>query len=835
MDYLLKDYGLNLAIIEAKKYSLPVTDWLEQVKDYGRKLWVRRVYSTNGQEIYERDMEEWLGKLVDKFPSPTELYERYTDEYATLRQQLLSVPYYIDSSKKPRYYQDLAITKALSAIAAWQERVLLTLATGTGKTYIAFQLTYKLLQAKWSRTGFNRSPRILFLADRNILIEQAINTFNPLEKDCVRVRWANIQKNLGRVPTNANIFFSIYQAIIAGSDEEEDDVKLLTPNPSPLRDEGSSNWDTVIARTQDEAIYDTMDRHADARDDKSTVIANDSEAIYNTANQATVEDPETSSGWQLHSTGWQELRHSGLDPESYTVKDPELNSGWQSVWYYRQYDPDFFDLIIIDECHRGGARSDGNRAEILHYFSWAVQLGMTATPKRDDNIDTYGYFWEPVYEYSLKEWINDGFLTPYKVKRIQTNIDELVIDDRVEILWGDQDKDLYEIKDFDRSIIVPERNDLIARTILEQIHPNDKTIVFCVDQEHAANLRDAINSYKQVRDADYCVRVTSNEWDIGRAYLERFQDNSKTIPTILTSSQMLTTWVDAKNIRNIVLLRNIGSMTEFKQIIWRGTRVFDGKDYFTIIDFTWATNLFYDPDWDGEQLEVVEDEENTEDVIANDSEAIHDDMDRHADARDDLPKKQKLRVKLSDERELRIINIETRYIDESGKPLTAEEYLRKLVGQLPALYESESQLRTLRADPKTRESLLSQLQSIWLDTEQFKTLQMMFDAPDSDIFDILTHLSYGEDLKTRSQRVHRVLSQWLIARTDNLSAKDFLDYLLRYYEQYGSTELIQSKMGEIIKLYGSGKINVVDFTQAVGGAGELMKSWIEVQKELFRI
>jgi len=337
VDYLLKDYGLNLAIIEAKKYWLPPTEWLEQVKDYGRKLSVRRVYSTNGQAIYERDMQTWLGDMVDRFPTPAELYERYTDETATIRQHILSVPYFVDSAKKPRYYQDLAITKALTAIAQGKPRILLTLATGTGKTYIAFQIAYKLLQAKRSRTGFNRRPRILFLADRNILIEQAINTFNPIEKDCKRIKGSEIKKALGTVPTSGNVFFGIYQALTSGTDDDDDGF---------------------------------------------------------------VENSDAS----IQSGQW---------------------------WYFRQYDKDFFDLIIIDECHRGGARSDGNWAEILNYFSSAVHLGMTATPKRQDNIDTYGYFGEPVYEYSLKEGINDGFLTPYKVKRIQTNLDELVIDQDV--------------------------------------------------------------------------------------------------------------------------------------------------------------------------------------------------------------------------------------------------------------------------------------------------------------------------------------------------------------------------------------------------------------------
>lgn len=773
VDYLLKIHGQSVAIIEAKKYDLHVTDWLEQVKNYGRKLWVQRVYTSNWQEIYEFDLESGTGQIVEHFPSPAQLYERYTDEYATTRQRILSIPYYREDGKSPRYYQDLAITRALSSIASGHDRVLLTLATGTGKTYIAFQIAYKLFQAKRSSWWFNRRPRILFLADRNILIDQAINTFNPLEKDIKQIKWSDIKKNLWRVPVAGNIFFSIYQALTSGSDEESDDASFWM------------EWSINEVKNPE------YTKNLDSSD---------------------ISQWETSSEWQ-----W----------------DVEKLGG-----YFRQYDPNFFDLIIIDECHRGGARSDGQWWEILSYFSHAVQIGMTATPKRSDNIDTYAYFWEPVYEYSLKEWINDGFLSPYKVKRIQTNIDELVIDSTVEVISWDQDQDLYELKDFNRKIVSPERIDLVARTILDLIKAQAKTIIFCVDQEHAASVRDAINTHKTSRDPDYCVRVTSNEWVIGRTYLERFQDNSKTIPTILTSSQMLTTWVDARNVRNIVLLRTIGSMTEFKQIIGRGTRLYEGKDYFTIIDFTWATNLFYDPARDGEQLEDLNDDTPIpsfwDEWDANKvEESINDDLDPLSDDTD-TPKRQKLRVRLANDRELRIINIETRYIGDDGKPLSATEYLQSLVGKLPTLYQSEEQLRTLRADPQTRESLLAELKTIWLDTEQLADLQKLFDAADSDIFDVLTHLSYGEDLQTRAQRVTRVLTTGLLEQSSHLSASDFLEYLLRYYERYGSTELIQSKMGELLKLYGAGQHSITDIVSNLWGMETLMHMRKSVQAELFK-
>jgi len=344
-------------------------------------------------------------------------------------------------------------------------------------------------------------------------------------------------------------------------------------------------------------------------------------------------------------------------------------------------------------------------------------------------------------------------------------------------------------------------------------------------------MRDMINRHKTVRDMDYCVRVTSNEGEIGRQYLERFQDNSKTIPAIVTSSQMLTTGVDAKNVRHIVLLRTIDSMTEFKQIIGRGTRVFDGKDYFTIIDFTGATNLFYDPAWDGDQ--VVDAPSNPPDK-KHITDPIDDLPGDQGWVEETPPPLQKLRVKLANHKEIRVINIETRYIDESGKPLSGMEYIQSLIGKLPAFFQSEEQLRTIRADPKTREDLLRQLETIGLDQEQFATLQAMFEAPDSDVFDILTHLSYGEDLRTRRESTRRVRDHGLTLKAiHNLTAREFLEYVLQYYEQYGSTQLVQSKMSDIIKLYGRGKMSVVDMSWMFGGVEKLMQAWKQVQKELF--
>ncbi len=730
-DYLLKNSGMNLAIVEAKKYGLPPTDGLEQVKEYGKKLDIRWVYSTNGKKIYEFDLEQGTGDYVDTFPSPQDLYQRYIDPNATLKQHLLWTPYRLEWPIKPRYYQNIAVTKILTALAEWSDRLLLTLATGTGKTRIAYWISQRLFDAKWTKDGSNRRPRILFLADRNVLVDQAMNTFNSMENDVLKITWKEIKKRHGKVPTNANIFFAIYQAIIAWSDEDTE-----------------QRW------VSQEAVVDG---------------------------------------------------------------------------YFRKYPSDFFDLIVIDECHRWWANEAGTRHAILQHFSDAAQLWLTATPKRDDNIDTYDYFGDPLYIYSLKEWINDGFLTPYKVKRIQTNIDELVLTSDDEVVSGEKKKDTYAVTEFNKSIIVPEYNDLIAEEILKQMWPHDKTIVFCVDQQHAANIRDAINRHKQVKHADYCVRVTSNDGDIWRNFLEQFQDNDKTIPTILTSSQMLTTWVDAKNVRNIVLLRNIGSMVEFKQIVWRGTRVYDGKEFFTIMDFTGATLKFYDAERDGEPEapEPIADEADTDNTKKP---LVDDDT-----GPDEVPiYKERLEVKLSNDRRLKIMNVETRYIDDSGRPMSATAFLEYLVGKLPALYTDEAQLRSLRANPDTRAELLTKLASLGINDDQLHTLQDMFGAQDSDIYDILAYLSFSSKMKTRHERVQRVREQeFLVDISTNVDAQKFLEFVLEYYEDHGSQELLRSKIGDIIDLYGHG--TTPEIMKIFWWGENLIKMWYGMQEELYKI
>ncbi len=728
-DYILTYKWVKLAIIEAKKQDLYVTEWLEQVKDYANILNLRFVYSTNGREIYEYDIKNSIWNIIEKYPTPEELYKKTIWKDNLTKQKLLEEPFLL-SDKKPRYYQEIAINKVIEAIAEDNKRILLTLATGTGKTVIAFQAVYKLFMSRWSLDGiWNRRPRILFLADRNVLVDQAMNTFNPLEKDILKINWIEIKKRWWKVPTNANVFFAIYQALVWWNQNDDDE---------------SSD-----------------------------------------------------------------------------------NSEYIEEQYFKRYPKDFFDLIIIDECHRWWTRDDWNWAEILKHFEAAVHLWLTATPKREDNIDTYKYFWKPVYEYSLKSWIDDWFLTPFKIKRIKLNIDELALNSGDTVLSWVADKDVYYTKDMEKNIIIPERSDLIAQTILNQINKMDKTIIFCTDQDHALRIRDSINKYKTVNDPDYCVRVTSNEWELWKQYLERFQDNDKDIPVILTSSQMLTTWVDALNVRNIVLVRNIWSIVEYKQIVGRWTRVFEWKDYFTIYDFLGATNDFRDELWDWwpEEENLIDSKEknNKESKTPIDTLPVD-------DWKEPKEKKEKLVVKLWDRRELKVIDIETRYLDPSTwKHLSSEEFLQKIVWELPNFYKDEHQLRELWSNPETREELLNGLYNIWLDKEQLDDLKNMFEASDSDIFDILAHLSYGSDIKYRSER--SIYWEEIVDKYDSLKAREFLEFLLALYVKNWILEFRKDSLSSKIQLFNRWQAR--ELAEEFWWVEELKNAYYEVQRSLY--
>jgi len=545
-DYVLEYRNTKLAVIEAKAWDKLLTEGVGQAKDYAGKLAVRFTYATNGQGIYGIDMHTGVEGELARYPTPDELWSRTFAVLNRVRDRFAAVPYPDKGgSWAIRFYQEIAVNRVLEAITEGSDRILLTLATGTGKTSIAFQIAWKLFQTRWNLSDRlrmigepTRRPRILFLADRNTLADQAYNDFSSFaafsEDALVRIDPADIRKK-GKAPKNGSIFFTIFQTFMSG----------------PALRQAQGERDSTAVRGE------------------SFDVAQD------------------------------ELNSDTVHGE---LVEPQLQG--ERSFYFGEYPPDFFDFIIIDECHRGGANDEGNWRGILNHFTPAVQLGLTATPKRKDNVDTYAYFGEPVFVYSLKDGINDGFLTPFRVRQISTTLDEYIYtaDDCVmegEVEYGK----LYKEADFNKIIEIKEREKKRVEIFMAQIDQRQKTLVFCATQDHALAMRDLINQMTTSSDPNYCQRVTANDGALGEQYLRDFQDNEKTIPTILTTSKKLSTGVDARNIRNIVLMRPVTNMIEFKQIIGRGTRLYDGKDYFTIYDFVKAHYHFCDPDWDGEPVE----------------------------------------------------------------------------------------------------------------------------------------------------------------------------------------------------------------------------------------
>ncbi|MFN0188332.1 MAG: EcoAI/FtnUII family type I restriction enzme subunit R, partial [Bacteroidia bacterium] len=633
-DYVLVYKGIKLAVVEAKSDDLGVGEGVAQAKQYAEKLKLETTYSTNGKEIYSICMKAGAEGLVADYLTPEELWNKTFAVQNEWREKFSAIPFEdVGGTKGARYYQEIAVNNTLEAVANNEQRILLTLATGTGKTFIAFQIAWKLFQTRWNlkRDG-SRRPRILFLADRNILANQAFNAFSAFPEDAlVRISPKEISKK-GSVPTNGSIFFTIFQTFMTNAKV----VKKIEPT-EPI---------------------------------------------------SLAAEPSVEYGSELYNFG--------------------------------QYPKDYFDFIIIDECHRGGANDEGSWRGILEYFSPAFQLGLTATPKRKDNVDTYKYFGEPVYVYSLKEGINDGFLTPFKVKRIKTTLDDYIYTSDDQIIEGEiEEGKLYTEPDFNKIIEIKAREAKRVQIYMHDANQKEKAIIFCATQDHAAAVRDLVNQYKKSTDPNYCVRVTANDGEIGEQFLREFQDNEKTIPTILTTSQKLSTGVDARNIRNIVLMRPVTSMIEFKQIVGRGTRLFDGKDFFTIYDFVDAYHHFADPEWDGEPLDP-------EPTDAKPPTPPKEPKDPTDDEGGENEKRKRIKVKLKDGKEREIQSmISTSFWSADGKPISAEEFLNNLFGELPNLFKSEDELRTLWSNPITRRTLLEKLDAAGFGKEELTTLQKL--------------------------------------------------------------------------------------------------------------
>ncbi|MCV3371649.1 DEAD/DEAH box helicase family protein [Campylobacter lari] len=715
-DYLLKFQNNNLAIIEAKKQSKDPLDGLSQGIEYAKILNVAFVYSTNGDKIYEYNLKTSSGEYIEKFPTPNELFARIYGNLKEWQHKLLSQRELYIPQKGLRYYQKIAVDKVIEALINGKNRILLTLATGTGKTTIAFALCYRLLEARWNKTNQDKKPKILFLCDRVSLRDQALGEFNPIEGDCVAVSAQELKKNNSRVPTSANVFFGIYQSLASNSKEQE----------------------------------------------------------------STNEEQESK--------------------------------------FYLQYPKDFFDLIIIDECHRGGANEEGSWAGVLEYFSSATHLGLTATPKKSDNVDTYRYFGESIYEYSLKDGIEDGFLTPYKVKRVTTTLSEGYVYNPDDIIEGELEKGFYKINEFERNIHLPQYNDFLAKEILKLISPMDKTIIFCANQAHASEVKRAIDKFKSVKRDDYCVRVTSDEGKIGLEYLKQFQDNDKSYPVILTSSKMLTTGVDARNVRNIVLLANIGSIIEFKQIIGRGTRVYEGKDFFTILDFTGVTRLFYDPKWDGEQ---IKDEEKTEVKTIQGK--------REQSNPKEATKQKEVTVHLKGTK-LKVLDITTSYIGDSDKPLSTKEFLEFLVGKLAEFYNDEAKLREIWSNQASRKEFLQKLEKDRINEQVLEELTVIFEQKDCDVYDVLAHLSFNTEIKTRHERVLNVKNSAFLKRFQKEKALKLVEFLLDRYQEYGIKDF-DSGLKTLIDLSSLGSVK--ELVGEFEGMENLKQCIDDLQREIY--
>jgi type I restriction enzyme R subunit len=685
VDYLLHyTNDLPIAVVEAKADYKSAYDGVQQAKQYAEMLGLYFAFATNGREIVEVDYVTGLEVRRDDFPSPAELWVRYRSARGLPEGDdatLVLAPANHLVGQGERYYQQLAIRRVMEALSLGQRRILLTMATGTGKTAVAFQICWKLWNARWNNAGEHRRPKVLYLADRNILVDQP--------KDGIFAVFGDARTKIGdgEVVQSRDIYFSSYQAM-----------------------------------AEDE-------------------------------------------------------RRSGL---------------------FRAFTPGFFDLIIVDECHRGSARDDSAWRDILQYFSPAVQLGLTATPLRDESRDTYSYFGNPVYEYSLRQGIDDGFLAPYRVHRIITEWDAAgwrpTKDERDRFGRPIPDEE-YQTKDFERAIALRARTEAIAAhfsRFLKNTDRHAKTIVFCVDQEHASEMRHALSNLNAdlvVHNPDYVCRVTSDEGDIGRGHLSRFQDVDTSTPTILTTSQLLTTGVDAPTCKNIVLARVIGSMSEFKQIIGRGTRVRDDYDklWFNIIDYTGsATRLFADPAFDGDPIQVTEEElrgpnarnDLLETGVTNGTEqAVHADEARLVQSR------RKLYV---DGGHVEIAAQLVYELDSDGKRLRVVRLTDYAAERVRALWADASDLRSRWVDASSRSEVIRRLEERGIGLAALSEAAQM---PDADPFDLLCHLAFNAPLRTRRERAQRLRAEGgVFFDRYGPVAREILDELLEKYARHGSTQ-----------------------------------------------
>lgn len=730
-DYILRYRpDLAIAVVEAKPTYATPGDGLQQAKDYAKILGLKFAYATNGQGIVEFDFTTGIEGTVSTFPTPSELWARLTRNESlddATAERVLTPAYHL-SGKSPRYYQEIAINRAVQGVAQGHQRVLLTMATGTGKTVVAFQICWKLWSSRWNRTGEYRRPRILYLADRNVLIDDPMaKIFAPFGE----ARWKIAN---GQAVRSREMYFAIYQAI--------------------------------------------------AKD----------------------------------------ANRPGL---------------------YREFPPDFFDLIIVDECHRGSARDDSNWREILDYFAPAVKVGMTATPRRQDNADTYDYFGDPIYTYSLRQGIDDGFLAPYRVHRVVTTWDAAgwrPTQGELDRFGREIPDEEYHTNDFERRVALRARTVAVGRHLTDYMLRTDrfaKTIVFCVDQEHADEMRRALNNLSAdlVRDdADYVCRVTSDEGEIGRGHLSNFQDVERRTPVILTTSQLLTTGIDAPTVENIVLVRVVNSMTEFKQIIGRGTRVRDdyGKLFFSILDYTGsATRMFADPDFDGEpSIETEQTIDETGEPTSDETVVTPEDEPEEEDGPTVLPPdvddgpRRKFYV---DGGQVEVAAHLVYELDPDGNQLRVVQFTDYTADKVRMLYRNAAELRGEWADPDKRREIIDRLEDRGID---FDHLAETANQPDADPLDLLCHLAFNAPLRTRRERAQRLRTE----RQDFFDqfgpeAREILDELLDKYTEHGTAQFVVPDVLELPPINEHG--NVIEIAAKFGTAARLREAVNQLQTLLY--
>ncbi|WP_340104894.1 EcoAI/FtnUII family type I restriction enzme subunit R [Rhodohalobacter sp. 8-1] len=724
-DYILYyKRGIPLAVIEAKDNSHAVGAGLQQGLDYGDILDIPFVYSSNGDGFIEHDRTKHEGEVVreltlDQFPSPDDLWRRYSEfkGFTNEEEKLVKQPHHFDKQGRSlRYYQEIAVNRTIEAIAKGLDRILLVMATGTGKTLTAFQIIWRI----W-KSGENK--RILFLADRNILVDDPIRKYFGSMKDVVH----KIQR--GKVSKAHQIYFALYQAVTGNED------------------------------------------YADV---------------------------------------------------------------------FKEYSRDFFDLIIIDECHRGSAAADSAWRRVLEYFDSATHIGLTATPKETTTVSNIDYFGEPVYTYSLKQGIEDGFLAPYKVVRFTIDKDAegwRPVDgftDKHGNIIPDRE---YNQKDYDRNLILEKRTKLVARKVTEFLKETDrysKTIVFCIDIDHAERMRQALinlNADLVAKDSRYVMRITGDE-KAGKMQLDNFMDEEQSYPVIATTSKLLTTGVDIPTCKFIVLDANIGSMTEFKQIIGRGTRISEdyGKMYFTIMDFRNVTRHFADPDFDGVPEQAThfgpDDTPVPEDEIEVDQEtgAVEEEGVEWDDDGGEI-EEDKVKRFYVDNVEVKLFNQRIQYYGDDGKLVTEslKDFSRK---QINERYSSLDDFLRHWKDSEKKQAIVEELEQNGV---VFKELQKMVDK-DLDPFDLICHVAFDQPPLTRKERAESVKKRNYFGKYSG-TAKQVLQALLDKYEDEGLENLEDMK---VLRLDPFNKLgSPMEIVQEFGGRDEYLNAIHKIENELY--